>query len=88
MRTNTSVKSITLINLDHTVQLFFDLLKSFIITDSCDRHSRYCGVLGGSYSKTVQIVAFSGEKSGDFGQNTYLVLNIERNPSFFSFLYP
>ena len=38
--------------LDHTVQLFFDLFKGFIIADCCDSHSGYCRILGGSYSKT------------------------------------
>lgn len=70
-------------HLDHTVQLFFDLLKSLIIADCGDGHSGNCGVLGGSNSKTVQVIGLSGEKTGNLGKNTDLVFNVERDPSFF-----
>ena len=43
-------------NLDHTVQLFFDLLKRLIVTDRCYCHSRHSRIFCCSYSKAVQII--------------------------------
>lgn len=75
-------------HLDHTVQLFFDLLKGFIIADCGDGHSGNCWVLRGSNCKTVQVIGLSGEKTGNLGKNTDLVFNVERDPSFFhSFIH-
>ena len=67
----------------HAVQLFLDLFESLIVAYSTDGHSGNGRILCGTYGKAVQVIAFAGKKSGNLGQNTYLVFYIEGNPSFF-----
>ena len=67
----------------HAVELFFDLLKCFIIADGCNRHSGDGWIFCSTYSKTVQIIGLPGKKSGDFGKYTDLIFNVKRDPSSF-----
>lgn len=64
-------------DLDHAVQLFFDLLKRLIVTDRGDRHTRYGRVLGRSDGQAVQVIAFCGKKPGNLGKDTNLVFYVQ-----------
>ena len=67
----------------HSVQLFLDLFERFIVAYSSDGHSGNGRILCSTNGEAVQVIAFAGEKSGNLGQNTYLVFYVEGNPSFF-----
>ena len=67
----------------HSVQLFLDLFERFHrrlqFRWSFGKRRILCSTNG----EAVQVIAFAGEKSGNLGQNTYLVFYVEGNPSFF-----
>ena len=68
-------------DLDHGVELLLDLFKGNVVAGHADGHARDIFVLGGAHRQALEVVGFAGEEAGYLGQDTHIILNIQRDPS-------